>query len=153
MAKHKSKPNVRVHRGNHVEVHKLIAVHPGPLGWHLYLLSAPHSGSAQWYNLKLVAATKAPRKANWWFGYNVTEDRFGPQRDATRLKKLAPGIHAWVVAVVGRHDAEDGWDFREAEERGERLARQLGCENDSLDVAYQDEMRRPRTAPDLEALL
>jgi hypothetical protein len=67
----------------------------GEMSWALYI--KPQDHSQDWITLKLVANGKAERKANYWFCYNVNEDRFGFGRDVMSLQKHRPNLYKKVL--------------------------------------------------------
>lgn len=65
------------------------------LVWHLY---RNEEVKDKWWNFKLVAALRAPGKANYWFGWNGR--RTNNPRDWQILAANRPELHALVVKYL-----------------------------------------------------
>ncbi len=67
--------------------------------WELWELIGDET-APDWINCKLIALPKRPGKANYFFGWCVSESRFGRVRDADLLLEHEPKVYAWVLATL-----------------------------------------------------
>jgi hypothetical protein len=63
--------------------------------WYLYRKEVINDG---WQNLKLVSQGRAPRKANYWFGWNGSKMNNG--RDWGTLGEHRPGLKSRVLGYL-----------------------------------------------------
>lgn len=63
--------------------------------WLMYIKPQPHSDD--WVTCKIVANGKATGKANYWFVFNMSENRVGFSRDLMVMQNTRPVLFSMII--------------------------------------------------------
>ena len=100
---------MRTYRGNHPDIEAQwlqlnYDIHADGCDWSVYEKEQEHS--QQWRYYKIVAAEKAPLKANYWFAKNLVTGQIGYNRDMAMMRKTRPSLHVKVEQALADRAAK-----------------------------------------------